>query len=79
MKFIANELSYINLVLIQPGDEVSYTPPEGISISDNLTPADDEAQAYVNAQAGEHMNKGIPVAKAAKGSKAAAPDAEDVA
>ena len=36
-RYIVNEKSYIDGRIVEAGDEIEYNPPEGTTVSDNLT------------------------------------------
>ena len=36
-RYIVNEKSYIDNRIVEAGDEIEYTPPEGTTVSENLT------------------------------------------
>lgn len=58
-----NETSFIGHSLVQPGDEVFYTPTTdektGVTdgVGENLSPLNDEAQAIVDGQKVDHPDK----------------------
>lgn len=73
-RYRVNERSFIGHALVDEGAEVTY---EGDTVSDNLTPINDAAQAVVDAQTKPHLDKSEPVKGAktlkARGDAAAAP------
>lgn len=47
-RFRVNALSHIGDVLVQEGDEVTYTPPKGSGVGEALSPLNAAAQAIVD-------------------------------
>lgn len=73
-----NTQSHVGHALVEEGQEVFYTPPEGGEVADNLSPLNDAAQAIVDEQKGEHLDKASNAkTKAAKVAKAEEAKAED--
>lgn len=70
--------SYLDHNLVAEGEEVSYAPPEGGQVAENLEPINDAAQAWIDAQKDAHPCKAaVKPAKPAKAAKGAADAAAD--
>lgn len=81
-RFRVNELSYVGFSLAQPGAEVVMTrKDEAHAIDANLSPIDDEAQAWVDSQKDAHPDKSKGEIEAAprkpRAKKAETPVAQD--
>jgi hypothetical protein len=60
--FRVNQKSFIGHAVVEAGAEINFTPKPGGEIGENLSPINDAAQALVDAQKGDHPDKGAPVA-----------------
>jgi len=47
-KYVAKEKSAVDNAIVEAGDVVDYTPPEGVTVSSNLEPYKEKGHAAEN-------------------------------